>query len=143
MILNCELNVPKRHIQLMLPSRNLNQSRRSDPGRPGPGGGSIPVRYRQVRDRTGGPAAAAPGRARPRTRNLRGQPARTAPRRAGLAHLRAAADPARAQLADRACIGPKRYELAELGMCPLSDDDIVRLAAATGTAARQVQDAPA
>ena len=57
----------------------------------------------------------------------------------GLAHLRAAAGLTQADLAGRAGIGLSRYELAELGQRPLSGDDIARLAAATGTPARQVQ----
>ena len=59
----------------------------------------------------------------------------------GLAHLRAAAGLTQADLAGRTGIRLKRYELAELGMRPLSAADIARLAAATGTGARQVQDA--
>ena len=59
----------------------------------------------------------------------------------GLAYLRAAAGLTQAELAGRAGIGLKRYELAELGLRPLDDDDIIRLAAATGATARQVRDA--
>jgi transcriptional regulator with XRE-family HTH domain len=63
------------------------------------------------------------------------------PAGAGLAHLRAAAGLTQAQLAGLAGIGLKRYELAELGMRPLGDGDIGRLAAATGTSGAQVRDA--
>jgi transcriptional regulator with XRE-family HTH domain len=59
----------------------------------------------------------------------------------GLAHLRAAAGLTQAVLAGRAGIGLKRYELAELGMRPLSAADAARIAAATSSDARQVQEA--
>lgn len=57
----------------------------------------------------------------------------------GLAHLRAAAGLTQAQAAGRAGIGLKRYEMAELGLRPLSAVDAARLAAATGTTTGQVE----
>jgi transcriptional regulator with XRE-family HTH domain len=57
----------------------------------------------------------------------------------GLAHIRAAAGLTQAQLAERAGIGLKRYELAELGQRRLSGPDITQLAAAVGTTASRIR----
>jgi transcriptional regulator with XRE-family HTH domain len=57
----------------------------------------------------------------------------------GLAHLRAAAGLTQAGLAAMTGIGLSRYELAEVGLRRLADEDITRVAAATGTTARQVR----
>lgn len=56
----------------------------------------------------------------------------------GLAHIRAAAGLTQAQLARRAGIGLKRYELAELGQRPLRDTDITRIAAVVAAPAPRV-----
>jgi transcriptional regulator with XRE-family HTH domain len=57
----------------------------------------------------------------------------------GLAHIRSAAGLTQAQLAERAGIGLKRYELAERGQRPLSHTDITQLAAAAETTAARIR----
>ena len=57
----------------------------------------------------------------------------------GLAHIRSAAGLTQAQLAERAGIGLKRYEFAELGQRPLNGTDITQLAAAAGTTVIRVR----
>lgn len=58
-----------------------------------------------------------------------------------LAHIRAAAGLTQAEFAARAGISLKRYEAAEVGLRPLADSDVARLAAAAGVSAQRVRSA--